>query len=80
VAEEIREIAEQLEHERALFGGTSTKALIKELLTIPSNRKRAFIIIMVMVWQQFTGVNAVVSPCSTSRKPPGLLLAANDQR
>uniref|UniRef100_A0A8H7NES5 Major facilitator superfamily (MFS) profile domain-containing protein n=1 Tax=Bionectria ochroleuca TaxID=29856 RepID=A0A8H7NES5_BIOOC len=59
VAEEIREIAEQLEHERALFGGTSTKALIKELLTIPSNRKRAFIIIMVMVWQQFTGVNAV---------------------
>ncbi|TXC00775.1 hypothetical protein FocTR4_00007968 [Fusarium oxysporum f. sp. cubense] len=59
VQEEIREIAEQLEHERQLVGGSSTKDLLRELVTIPGNRKRTFIIFMLMVWQQMTGVNAV---------------------
>lgn len=54
-------MAEQLAEERRLVGGSSTKALVKELLTVPSNRKRAFIVVMIMIWQQLTGVNAVVS-------------------
>lgn len=51
----------QLEHERRLVGDATTKTLIKEMFTIPANRKRAFISIMLMICQQMTGVNAIVS-------------------
>lgn len=55
-------MAQQLEHERMLVGDATTKTLLKEMWFIPSNRKRALISIALMVWQQMTGVNAVVSP------------------
>jgi len=59
VQSEIRDIAEQLEHERMLIAGATTKDLLKEMFTIPGNRKRALISIFLMVCQQMTGTNAI---------------------
>lgn len=61
VQKEIQDMAQQLEHERMLVGDATTKTLLKEMWLIPSNRKRAIISIALMIWQQMTGVNAVVS-------------------
>jgi hypothetical protein len=52
----------QLEQERRLVGDASTKTLIKEMLTVPSNRKRALISVVLMICQRMTGVNAIVGP------------------
>ena len=50
---------DQLEHERHLIGGSSLKDLLKEMFTIPGNRKRALITIGLMIFQQLTGTNAI---------------------
>jgi hypothetical protein len=57
---ELREMSEQLSNEKRLIGDATTKALLKEMWTIPGNRKRAIISVMLMIWQQMTGVNAIV--------------------
>jgi hypothetical protein len=62
---ELREMSEQLSNEKRLIGDATTKALLKEMWTIPGNRKRAIISVMLMIWQQMTGVNAIVSPLSS---------------
>ncbi|SPO00784.1 related to quinate transport protein [Cephalotrichum gorgonifer] len=59
VQNEIRDMAQQLEHERALVGDATTVVLLKEMWLIPSNRKRALISVALMICQQMTGVNAV---------------------
>jgi len=59
VQSELRDIAEQLEHERMLIGGSSLMDLLREMFTIPGNRKRALISIGLMVCQQMTGTNAI---------------------
>ncbi|KAG9513978.1 general substrate transporter, partial [Aureobasidium melanogenum] len=56
---ELREMQEQLDHERALVGGASFMDLMKEMWTIPGNRKRAIITICLMITQQMTGTNAI---------------------
>lgn len=56
---ELEEMAEQLEHERTLIAGASFMDLQKEMWTVPSNRKRALISIMLMICQQMTGTNAI---------------------
>lgn len=56
---ELHDIAEQLEHERLLIGGSSFLDLQKEMWKIPGNRKRALISIGLMVCQQMTGTNAI---------------------
>jgi hypothetical protein len=53
-------MADQLEQERRLTGDASAKALLKEMITIPGNRKRTLISIGLMICQQMTGVNAIV--------------------
>ena len=53
-------MADQLELERRLVGDASAWALLREMWTIPGNRKRALISIGLMVCQQMTGVNAIV--------------------
>ena len=53
-------MADQLDNERRLMGDATTKSLLKEMWVVPGNRKRAIISIMLMVWQQMTGVNAIV--------------------
>ncbi|KAG9511982.1 general substrate transporter, partial [Aureobasidium melanogenum] len=50
---------EQLDHERTLIGGASFIDLMKEMWTIPGNRKRAIITIWLMITQQMTGTNAI---------------------
>ncbi|KAF1941284.1 quinate permease [Clathrospora elynae] len=59
VQDEIRDIADQLQHERMLIAGASVKDLLKEMFSIPGNRKRALISIGLMVCQQMTGTNAI---------------------
>lgn len=49
----------QLEAEKRLTGDASASTLWKEMVTIPGNRKRAILSVMLMVCQQMTGVNAV---------------------
>jgi len=56
---ELREMQEQLDHERALIGGASFMDLMREMWTIPGNRKRAIITIWLMITQQMTGTNAI---------------------
>lgn len=58
VQDEIKDIADQLEHERMLVAGATIKDLLKEMFTIPGNRKRALISIALMICQQMTGTNA----------------------
>ncbi|KAJ6787111.1 hypothetical protein PWT90_09307 [Aphanocladium album] len=59
VQAEIQEMADQLEIERRLTGGSSAMALFREMFLIPGNRKRAIISIVLMICQQLTGVNAI---------------------
>jgi sugar porter (SP) family MFS transporter len=59
VQAELHDIAEQLEHERMLIGGSSLMDLLREMFTIPGNRKRALISIGLMICQQMTGTNAI---------------------
>lgn len=59
VATELSEIQEQLEHERRLVGDANFKTLMREMWTIPGNRKRALISIGLMICQQMTGTNAM---------------------
>ncbi|XPS71552.1 hypothetical protein M3J09_003732 [Ascochyta lentis] len=59
VAAELKDIADQLEHERMLIAGAKMKDLLKEMFTIPGNRKRALLSIGLMICQQMTGTNAI---------------------
>lgn len=54
-------MAEQLEMERRLIGEATSWTLLKEMWFIPGNRKRALISIGLMVCQQLTGTNTLVS-------------------
>ncbi|KAL7925607.1 general substrate transporter [Trichoderma austrokoningii] len=59
VQNEIQEMADQLEHERRLTGDATFKTLLREMWTIPGNRNRAVISVLLMIFQQMTGVNAI---------------------
>ncbi|KAJ5774556.1 General substrate transporter [Penicillium paradoxum] len=59
VEEEFQAIANQLEQERALVGGSGFWDLMREMWLIPGNRKRAIISIVLMICQQMTGTNAI---------------------
>ena len=52
---ELDDMAEQLNAERELVGGSSFMDLQREMWTVPSNRKRALISIGLMINQQMTG-------------------------
>lgn len=55
----MTEMAEQLEFESRITGGSRPIDLLKEMFMIPGNRKRAFITIGLMTSQQLTGTNAI---------------------
>lgn len=55
VQNELQEMSAQLEVEKRLTGNASASTLWKELVTIPGNRKRAIISVLLMVCQQMTG-------------------------
>ena len=71
VRKEIQDMAEQLEAERRLTGDSSTKTILKEMVQVPGNRKRAIISVILMVCQQMTGTNAIVSSLRSSRRGVG---------
>ncbi|KAI2620487.1 general substrate transporter [Hypoxylon sp. NC1633] len=57
--DEFQEIADQLDYERRLVGEASFVGLLKEMWTVPTNRKRAILSVVLMVCQQMTGTNAI---------------------
>ncbi|KAI3324667.1 MFS sugar transporter-like protein [Xylariaceae sp. AK1471] len=57
--EEFQEIADQLESERRLMGDANFWSLQKEMWTVKTNRHRAILSILLMVFQQLTGTNAI---------------------
>ncbi|KAK5449907.1 hypothetical protein LTS15_008480 [Exophiala xenobiotica] len=59
VQAELLEMKTQLDAERGRAGGNSYWALTKEAWTIPGNRKRCIMVIVLMVAQQMTGTNAI---------------------
>jgi sugar porter (SP) family MFS transporter len=59
IEREFGVICDQIDRERILTGGDTYLNLQKEMWTIPSNRKRAFISITLMICQQMTGTNAI---------------------
>ena len=63
-------MARQLENERNLIGDATTKTLLKEMWMIPGNRRRTIITVMLMIWQQMTGVNAIVRLSPSPMRPP----------
>jgi sugar porter (SP) family MFS transporter len=59
VKENLDEMAQQLENERLLIGGSGFWDLQREMWTIKGNRNRALVSIGLMVCQQMTGTNAI---------------------
>ncbi|KAI9703446.1 MAG: hypothetical protein M1820_005919 [Bogoriella megaspora] len=59
VKEELSDIRVQLDREKALVGGSSFWDLQKEMWTLPGNRRRAILSILLMICQQMTGTNAI---------------------
>lgn len=59
VVGEMTEIRDVLENQRRLVGNAGLKGLLKEMWTVPGNRKRALISIALMICQQMTGTNAM---------------------
>jgi hypothetical protein len=71
---ELQDMAEQLDMERRLIGEATSWILLKEMWTIAGNRKRALISIGLMICQQMTGTNTLVSGKPEMSRP--LLLFA----
>lgn len=59
VKDNLAEMAQQLENERILIGGSGFWDLQREMWTIKGNRNRALVSIGLMVCQQMTGTNAI---------------------
>lgn len=55
VQDELQEMADQLAWERRLIAGSGVGDLLKEMVMVPGNRKRALISIGLMICQQMTG-------------------------
>lgn len=55
VQDELQEMADQLAWERRLIAGSGVVDLLKEMVMVPGNRKRALISIGLMICQQMTG-------------------------
>lgn len=70
--DEMQEIADALNYERRLIGDATTWVLIKEMFTIPNNRKRGILSIVLMICQQMTGTNAINTYAPTIFKNLGI--------
>jgi MFS family permease len=56
IEREFGVICDQIDRERILTGGDTYFNLQKEMWTVPSNRKRAIISVVLMICQQMTGM------------------------
>lgn len=59
VQNEMAAITIQLETERSLSTGSSGYKLLKEAFTVMSYRRRTFLCVLVMMWSNLTGTNAM---------------------
>jgi sugar porter (SP) family MFS transporter len=59
IEREFGVICDQIDRENLLTGGDNIINLQKEMWTVPSNRNRAIISIVLMICQQMTGTNAI---------------------
>lgn len=59
VATELREISQSVYAEKQAVRGASVLSLIREIFTVPSNRRRYILAIMLQIFQQMTGTNAI---------------------
>lgn len=59
IEREFGVICDQIDRERILTGGDTLLNLQREMWTVPTNRRRAFISIGLMICQQMTGTNAI---------------------
>jgi hypothetical protein len=59
VKDSLAEMAQQLENERLLVGGSSFMDLQREMWSIKGNRNRALVSIGLLICQQMTGTNAI---------------------
>ena len=75
---ELSTIAEQLEHERLLIGGSTLQDLLREMWTIPGNRKRVLISIGFMICQQMAGTNAINPYAPQILKSPSIKVTATN--
>lgn len=57
VQQELLELRVQLDQEKAIMGNTGFWALQKECWTIAGNRKRALLTILILVFNQWSGVS-----------------------
>ena len=56
---ELESILLQLEEERSLTSNNSIVTMIKEAFSVKSYRRRSFLCVMLMVWSNMTGTNAM---------------------
>lgn len=59
VEAEFGEMVTQLENERALMQGAGFMDLMREMWLIAGNRRRAILVVVLMICQQMTGTNAI---------------------
>lgn len=59
LATEIQEIREQVAAEKQAVAGGSYFMLLKELFTVPSNRRRLLMCTLLQVWSQLTGTSSI---------------------
>lgn len=52
LATELQEIATSVQAEKEAVAGTSVLSLVKEIATVPSNRRRYFLAIILQIFQQ----------------------------
>ena len=57
VQQELLELRTQLDQEQAIMGDTSFWGLQKECWTVAGNRKRALLTILILVFNQWSGVS-----------------------
>jgi hypothetical protein len=59
VATELAEIAESVQTEKRAVAGASVLSLIREIAVVPSNRRRYGLTMILQIFQQLTGTNAI---------------------
>ncbi|KAK2768305.1 hypothetical protein FQN54_000158 [Arachnomyces sp. PD_36] len=59
VAVELQEIVESVTAEQSAVSGASVFSLIKEVAVVPANRRRYILALILQVFQQMTGTNAI---------------------
>ena len=66
VQQELLELRTQIEQEREIMQGAGFWNLQKECWLVPSNRRRAILTIVIVTFQQWSGVSSLISSSLSS--------------